>query len=134
HFLLQASTRAMEARAQALARLLIDVTQTDSVLMRRDGPARLRAGLPKQRPEVLFGAPPRWVRLLELGSRITTDLFEGPNLGYPYILREVRRSLIRLAAGQEVLDVRAGMGHLFVHAAHAGARQVLAFTGDEQEF
>jgi 23S rRNA (cytosine1962-C5)-methyltransferase len=133
HFVMHPSTRAMEARAQAIARLLIDVTQTDSVLMRRDGPMRARAGLPILRPEVLFGAPPRWARVLELGSRITTDLFEGRSMGYPYILREVRRSLIRLAPGQEVLDVRCGVGHLFVHAAQAGAKQVLAFTGDEDE-
>lgn len=133
HYVMQATTRAMEARAHSVARMLTDLTQADSVLLRSDGPGRHAAGLEMGRPQVLLGTPPRWTRVLELGARITTDLFEGRSLGYPYVMREARRMLLRLSSGASVLDVRSGIGHLFVHAARAGARQVLAFTGDEDE-
>jgi 23S rRNA (cytosine1962-C5)-methyltransferase len=133
HYVVQALTRAMEARAPAVARNLMEVSGAESILLRRDGPARARAGLPLARPHVLLGTPPRWTRVLELGARITTDLFEGPSVGYPYMLRETRRMLQRLCGGARVLDVNGGIGHLFIHAGRSGAKQILAFTADEGE-
>ena len=133
HYVMQALTRAMEARAQSVARTLVEVTGAESILLRRDGPARERAGLPIERPHVVVGTPPRWTRVLELGARITTDLFEGPSVGYPYVLRETRRMVQRLSGGARVLDVNCGVGHLFVHAGRSGAKQILAFTADEAE-
>ncbi len=133
HYVMQATTRPMEARAHMVARILADITQADSVLLRFDGPGRHQAGLKTGRPQVLIGTPPRWTRVLELGARTPTDLFEGRSAGYPYVLRETRRMLLRLSSGASVLDVRSGIGHLFVHAARAGARRVLAFTGDQDE-
>ncbi|MCI0569773.1 MAG: methyltransferase domain-containing protein [Myxococcaceae bacterium] len=133
HYLLQAQSRAMEARLPEVARALSEVVGSDSVIAREDGPARARAGLAPGRARVLTGKPPRWYRLRELGARMTVDLFQGSSLGYPYGLREVRRFLPRLSHGARVLDVGCGVGGLFVHAGLHGARQILAFEEDAEQ-
>jgi 23S rRNA (cytosine1962-C5)-methyltransferase len=133
HYLVQLHTRAMEARAVEITRALQEVVGAESVLVRNDGPTRKRGGLPLGRPHVQSGNPPRWLRLRELGVRLTVDLFSGSSLGYPYGLREVRRMLPRLTQGGRVLDLGCGVGGLFVHAGVGGARQVLAFEEDAEQ-
>ena len=127
HFVVQTLTRAMDARQTEITRALVEVTGASSVLLRNDTPRRKALGLPSQRPHVLFGTPPRWCRLLELGARFTVDLNYGVGTGYHYDQRELRRFVARLAQGGRVLDACCNVGGLFVHAGLHGARQILAF-------
>lgn len=135
HYVVQTSTRAMDARQAEISRSLQEVAGATSVLLRNDGPRRRASGLPPARPHVLAGAPPRWCRMLELGARFTVDLTYGPGPAYRYDLREARRFLQRLSRGARVLDVACGVGGLFVHAGLHGARSVVAFEahGDSVE-
>ena len=73
-----------------IARSLVEVLGARSVLLRNDGAQRARAGLELLRAHVLFGAPPRWTRILELSARLTVDLTVGQGTGYAYDLRQVR--------------------------------------------
>jgi 23S rRNA (cytosine1962-C5)-methyltransferase len=100
------------------------------IVDRYDSPRRRALGLEPKRPHVLYGNPPRWCRLLELGARFTVDLTYGLNTGYHYDQREVRRFLARLARDARVLDPCCNVGGLFVHAGLHGARQILAFDAD----
>lgn len=127
HFVVQTFTRAMDARLEAITRALVELAGVGSVLLRNDGPARARAGLPRARAHVLSGAPPRWLRVHELGARLTIDLFQGAGTGYPYAHRRVRQVVARLSRGARVLDPCCSVGGLFVHAGLSGARQVIAF-------
>ncbi|XXF75701.1 class I SAM-dependent methyltransferase [Myxococcaceae bacterium GXIMD 01537] len=130
HFVVQTFTRAMDARLQEIARAIVEVAGASSVLLRNDAPRRRLLGLAVQHPHVLYGTPPRWCRLLELGARFTVDLTYGLNTGYHYDQRELRRFVARLAHGARVLDPCCNVGGLFVHAGLHGARQVLAFDGN----
>jgi 23S rRNA (cytosine1962-C5)-methyltransferase len=129
HFVVQTLTRAMDARLEEITRAIVEVAGASSVLLRNDSPRRKQLGLAPQRPHVLYGTPPRWCRLLELGARFTVDLTYGQNTGYHYDQRELRRFLARLSNGARVLDPCCNVGGLFVHAGLHGARQILAFDG-----
>lgn len=131
HFVVQTWSRAMDTRVEEIARSLVEVMGANSVLLRNDSPRRELLGLPRQRPHVLFGTPPRWSRVLEMGARLTADLYAGPDTGFAYELREVRRLISRIAFGARVLDPAAGIGSQFVHAGRHGARSVLAFERDD---
>jgi 23S rRNA (cytosine1962-C5)-methyltransferase len=127
HYVVQTSSRAMDARVEELARSLVDSVNARSVLLRNDGGERAAQGLPAARPHVLFGTPPRWTRVLEMGARFSVDLHEGQGTGFFYDQREIRRAVRRLSAGARVLDPCCYIGGLFVHAGLEGARQILAF-------
>jgi 23S rRNA (cytosine1962-C5)-methyltransferase len=130
HFVLQTLTRAMDARIEEITRAIVEVAGAGSVLLRNDTRRRKLLGLEARRPHVLYGAPPRWCRLLELGARFTVDLTYGMNTGYHYDHRELRRFLARLSREARVLDPCCNVGGLFVHAGLHGARQILAFDSD----
>lgn len=130
HFVIQTLTRAMDARIEELTRAIVEVAGAGSVLLRNDSPRRKLLGLKPQRPHVLYGTPPRWCRVLELGARFTVDLTYGLNTGYQYDHRELRRFLARLSRDARVLDAACNVGGLFIHAGLHGARQLLAFDSD----
>ncbi len=130
HLVVQTLTRAMDTRAQEIARALAEVGGAESVLLRNDTSRRRQLGLPVQRPHALYGNPPRWTRVLELGARFTVDLTYGPGVGYPYDQRELRRFISRMSQGARVLDPSCHVGGLFVHAGRTGARSILAFDSD----
>ncbi len=130
HFVVQTFTRAMDARLEELTRAIVEVAGASSVLLRNDSPRRRHMGLAPQRPHVLYGTPPRWCRVLELGARFTVDLTYGLNTGYHYDHRELRRFLARLSRDARVLDVCCNVGGLFIHAGLHGARQMLAFDSN----
>lgn len=130
HFAVQTTTRAMDARLDEIARSLVEVCGARSILLRNDGTRRQAAGLKTERSRVLSGTPPRWTRLLELGARITLDLHQGAETGYSYALREVRRTVGRLARDARVLDPSCFVGGTIVQAGLQGARQIVAFSED----
>jgi len=130
HFVIQTLTRPMDARIEEITRAIVEVAGAGSVLLRNDSPRRRTLGLAPQRPHVLYGNPPRWCRLLELGARFTIDLTYGLNTGYHYDQRELRRFIARLSRDARVLDPCCNVGGLFVHAGLQGARQILAFDAD----
>jgi 23S rRNA (cytosine1962-C5)-methyltransferase len=132
HVVVQTTTRAMDARVEEIVRALGEVVDTDSVILRNDSPRRVRAGLPKDRSRVLAGAPPRWIRIRELGARLTIDLHQGFDTGYAYALREVRRTVARLSANARVLDPSCFVGGAVVQAGLHGARAIVAFARDPE--
>jgi len=130
HFVIQTLTRPMDARIGEITRAIVEVAGAGSVLLRNDTARRRALGLAPQRPHVLYGNPPRWCRLLELGARFTVDLTYGMNTGYHYDQREVRRFIARLSREARVLDPCCNVGGLFIHAGMHGAKQILAFDAD----
>jgi 23S rRNA (cytosine1962-C5)-methyltransferase len=130
HFVVQTLTRPMDARIEEITRAIVEVAGAGSVLLRNDSVRRRALGLAPQRPHVLYGNPPRWCRLLELGARFTIDLTYGLNTGYHYDQRELRRFVARLSREARVLDPCCNVGGLFVHAGLHGAKQILAFDSD----
>jgi 23S rRNA (cytosine1962-C5)-methyltransferase len=130
HFVVQTFTRAMDARVEEIARSLVEVLGARSVLLRNDSQRRAALKLPLTRPHVLYGTPPRWTRVLELGARFTIDLHAGLNTGFFYDHREVRKAIVQMSSGARVLDACCNVGGLFVHAGLHGAKSILAFEAD----
>lgn len=130
HYVIQTTSRAMDSRVDEIARSLVQVLGARSVLLRNDGTWRSASGLKTARPHVLFGAPPRWTRVLEMGARFTVDLFSGAGTGYFYDQRQIRRALIRMSHGARVLNPCSHVGGLFVHAGLHGAKSILALETD----
>lgn len=132
HFVVQTLSRAMDSRAEEIARSLVEVIDAESVLLKRDGPVRAAARLTPQRPHVLHGRPPRWTRVLELSARFTVDL-QSAGTAFPYERRELHRLIRHISAGARVLDIRCGLGDAFIHAGLHGARSVLALEPDADQ-
>lgn len=130
HYVIQTTSRAMDSRVEEIARALVQVLGARSVLLRNDGDGRTAAGLASARPHVLFGTPPRWTRVLEMGARFTVDLFSGHGTGYFYDQRQVRRAIMRMSQGARVLNPCCYVGGHFVHAGLHGAKSILAFDVD----
>jgi 23S rRNA (cytosine1962-C5)-methyltransferase len=130
HFAVQTTTRAMDARNEEITRSLVEVAGARSVILRNDTARREAVGLKREQPRVLLGSPPRWTRLLELGARISFDLHRGLETGYTYSLREVRRTVGRLAQHAYVLDPSCFVGGTILQAGLHGARQIAAFAED----
>ena len=130
HFVVQTFSRPMDARVEEIARALVDSVAAVSILLRNDRPKRADLGLAVGRPHVLYGAPPRWARVMELGARFIADIQYGLNTGYFYDQREVRRFISRVAQGARVLDPCCFTGANFIHAGLRGAKQIVAFDSD----
>lgn len=128
HFAVQTTTRAMDARIEELTRSLAEVAGARTIMLRNDTQRRRRAGLEPERARVLYGAPPRWTRILELSARITIDLHQGPETGYSYALREVRKAVGRLAQNARVLDPSCSVAGTVIQAGLHGARSISAFA------
>lgn len=130
HYVMRTFTRAMDARAGDIARILADTLGASSVLLRNDSHKRVTLGLPSQSPHVLYGTPPRWTRVLEMGGRFSVDLYSGAGTGFFYDQRDVRRLIGTMARDARVLDPCCGIGGLFVHAGLHGARTITAFDSN----
>lgn len=130
HYVMRTFTRAMDARAHDIARILTDTVGATSVLLRNDSHKRVMLGLESQRPHVLYGSPPHWTRVLELGARFSVDLFGGAGTGFFFDQRDVRRLISTLSRDARVLDPCCGIGGLFVHAGLHGARTITAFDSN----
>jgi 23S rRNA (cytosine1962-C5)-methyltransferase len=134
HFSIQTTTRSMDARIEEVARVLMEIADARSVLLRNDSTRRSRVGLdPERSGRVLEGTPPRWTRVLELSARLSVDLQKGPGTGYNYSLRELRRIIARLSPGAVVLDPACLVGGTAVQAGLHGARRIIAFAPDADD-
>lgn len=92
----------------------------EHVLLRGEGQARLREGLPK-RVEWLLGRKDRTI-IEEGHARFIVDVSGGQKTGFYLDQRENRKELERyVERGDRVLDVFASTGGFGIHAAVAGA-------------
>lgn len=130
HFSLQTMTRAMDARIEEITRTLVEIAGARSVMLRNDSAVRLQGGLSVDRSRVLYGAPARWIRIQELGARLTVDLHQGAGTSYTYAMHEVRRTVGRLARDARVLDPSCFLGGTIIQAGMHGARQIFAYAED----
>lgn len=120
----QALSAGMDRRLQVVASVLREVLGATSVVERNDAPLRRLEGLP-ERVGVLAGPdpPPLVVRLA--GARIGVDALRGQKTGAFLDQRENRPAAARHARGVRVYDAFCNSGGFGIHAALAGAEQVV---------
>ncbi|MBE3562700.1 MAG: class I SAM-dependent rRNA methyltransferase [Hydrogenibacillus schlegelii] len=129
----------MDVRRDWIREALVAAFLPRAIVLRNDVPVREKEGLP-QEVGLLYGEAPEAVEVREHGLVFRVDVFRGQKTGYFYDQRENRAALKPLmigwgpdnAAGAEVLDCFSHTGAFAVHAAHYGARRVLAVDASEE--
>jgi 23S rRNA (cytosine1962-C5)-methyltransferase len=121
---LQVQTLAMERRTDLLLAALGELLDPEEVILRNDASIRRLEGLPLE-VRTRSGRPwePRWETID--GFDYWLDLQQGQKTGFYLDQREQHRVVARHCAGRRVLDAFCNQGAFALHAACAGAAEVL---------
>jgi 23S rRNA (cytosine1962-C5)-methyltransferase len=120
----QIQTLAMEKRAALLGDILAEVFRPAEIIFRNDAPIRRLEGLSLE-VHTRSGAPwePRWVAID--GFDYWLDLQGGQKTGFYLDQRRQHAAIAKYCAGARVLDAFCNQGAFALHAARAGAAEVL---------
>jgi 23S rRNA (cytosine1962-C5)-methyltransferase len=124
HLVLQTLTLGMEVRIEAICEALERLIQPQAIVARNDVGIRSLEGLPHEK-KVLRGSLETPVEVWESDIRFRVDPWEGQKTGFYLDQRENRCTLQPLLAGERVLDAFCYTGAWALHAARAGAREVV---------
>jgi 23S rRNA (cytosine1962-C5)-methyltransferase len=122
---LQTLTVGMEQRQGLLVDAIREVLAPRCVVERNDVSVRKLEGLPL-RTGALFGPAPTPFEISVHGVRQVVDVLEGQKTGLYLDQLDAYPRVARHAAGRRVLDCFSNQGGFALHAARAGARQVVA--------
>ncbi len=127
---IQINVAGFERLADMLIAALQEATGVVTVVRRNESAARALEGLGGE--DVIVGPPPDGpVRLEEAGVTFFADITGGQKTGWFYDQRDNRRFVAGLSAGARVLDVYCHTGGFALHAACAGAADVVAIDRSE---
>ncbi len=124
HLVLQALTLGMELRTEAICEALESLMQPQAIVARNDVGIRTLEGLPLEK-KVLRGSLQAPVAIWENDLRFHIDPWEGQKTGFYLDQRENRCALRAVLNGARVLDAFCYSGAWALHAARAGAKEVL---------
>jgi 23S rRNA (cytosine1962-C5)-methyltransferase len=121
---LQIQTLAMDQRAQLITDLLAELLSPAEIIVRNDAHIRKLEGLPLG-VHTRSGKSwePRWEKID--GFDYWLDLQSGQKTGFYLDQREQHAVLAKHCAGKRVLDAFCNQGPFALHAARAGATEVL---------
>jgi 23S rRNA (cytosine1962-C5)-methyltransferase len=120
----QVQTLAMERRTDLLLAALGELLDPEEVILRNDASIRRLEGLPLEvRTRSGLSWEPRWETID--GFDYWLDLQQGQKTGFYLDQREQHRVVARHCAGRRVLDAFCNQGAFALHAARAGAAEVL---------
>jgi len=120
----QIQTLALEKRSAAIGDLLQELLAPTEIIYRNDASIRRLEGLPLS-VSTRSGRTwaPRWVRID--GFEYWLDLQQGQKTGFYLDQRVQHAAVARFCAGKRVLDAFCNQGAFGLHAARAGASEVL---------
>jgi len=127
----QIQTLAMEKRAVLIGDLLAELLKPAEIIFRNDATIRRLEGLPLE-IHTRSGADwsPRWVNIA--GIDYWLDLQAGQKTGF-YLDQQAQHPLLaKYCAGKRVLDAFCNQGPFALHAAKAGANEVLGLDSAEE--
>lgn len=121
---LQVQTLAMELRTDLIVELLAELLSPAEIIVRNDAHIRKLEGLPLGVHTRSGKAwEPRWEKID--GFDYWLDLQSGQKTGFYLDQREQHAVLAKYCAGKRVLDAFCNQGPFALHAARAGAKEVL---------
>jgi 23S rRNA (cytosine1962-C5)-methyltransferase len=127
----QFTSLGLAQRREMLADLLLELAEPAGIELRTErGIGRLE-GLELQDGPLRGQVPTEPIIIEEDGLRFLVHLAEGQKTGFYLDQRENRRAVARLAPGRRVLDAFCYTGGFGLHAARAGAREVLGVDVSE---
>ena len=120
----QIQSLAMEKHATLIGDLLNEIVRPAEIIFRNDAPIRRYEGLPLE-VHTRSGRPwePRWVTID--GFDYWLDLQNGQKTGFYLDQRVQHAAVAKYCAGKRVLDAFCNQGAFALHAARAGATEVL---------
>jgi 23S rRNA (cytosine1962-C5)-methyltransferase len=123
---LQFTGLGLAQRRELLVPLLVDLAEPEGIYLRTErGIGRLEGLELEDGP--LWGQVPSGPTVIEEGGvRFLVNVAEGQKTGFYLDQRDNRRAVAGLAAGRRVLDAFCYTGGFGLHAARAGAREVIA--------
>ena len=126
----QIQTLAMEKRAALVGDVLADCVRPAEILFRNDGPIRRLEGLPLE-VHTRSGQPwaARWQAIG--GFDYWLDLQGGQKTGFYLDQRHQHAAVAKYCRGARVLDAFCNQGAFALHAARAGASEVLGLDSAE---
>lgn len=126
----QVQTLAMEKRTAVLGDVLDEVLKPAEIIFRNDGPIRRLEGLPLE-VHTRSGKPwePRWLRIESVDYWL--DLQSGQKTGFYLDQRYQHAAVAKYCRGARVLDAFCNQGAFALHAARAGATEVLGLDSAE---
>jgi 23S rRNA (cytosine1962-C5)-methyltransferase len=124
HLVLQALTLGMDLRLEAICEALEGLIQPQAIVARNDVGIRTLEGLGLEK-KLLRGTLQAPVEIWEQDVRFRVDPWEGQKTGFYLDQRENRCSLRPLLRSRRVLDAFCYSGAWGLHAARAGATEVL---------
>lgn len=128
---LQIQTLAMDAVAERLARLVMEIAGVAEVIFRNDSNLRRLEGLDQVvRTHSGQNWAPRWTNID--GFDYWLDLQHGQKTGFYLDQREQHAVVAKYCAGKRVLDAFCNQGSFALHAARAGAKEVLGLDSAEE--
>lgn len=127
---LQIQTLAMEKAAGLLDRALVAALAPAEIIHRNDAPIRRLEGLPSEvRTRSGKAWEPRWLKID--GFDFWLDLQGGQKTGFYLDQRPQHGAIEKYCAGRRVLDAFCNQGAFALHAARAGAAEVLGLDSAE---
>ena len=124
HLVLQTLTLGMELRSELICEALESLFHPHAIVARNDVGIRSLEGLPLEK-KLLRGSLQVPVEISEADLRFQVDPWEGQKTGFYLDQRENRWALRPFLQGQRVLDAFCYTGAWALHAARAGATEVL---------
>jgi 23S rRNA (cytosine1962-C5)-methyltransferase len=126
----QVQTLAMEKRSALVGDVLAELVKPAEIVFRNDGPIRRLEGLPLEVHTRSGRAwEPRWVRIQ--GFEYWLDLQGGQKTGFYLDQRWQHQAVAKYCHGARVLDAFCNQGAFALHAARAGAAEVLGIDSAE---
>lgn len=128
---MQITSLAIANRREMIADLLAELRRPEGVYLRTErGIGRLE-GLELQDGLLRGSVPAEPVTISENGLHFLVNVAEGQKTGFYLDQRDNRSAVARLAVGRRVLDGFCYTGGFALHAAHAGAIEVLGIDASE---
>ncbi|MDO8542796.1 MAG: class I SAM-dependent rRNA methyltransferase [Opitutaceae bacterium] len=126
----QIQTLAMEKRGALISDALAEIVRPSEIIFRNDAPIRRLEGLPLE-VHTRSGDPwaPRWTRID--GFDYWLDLQGGQKTGFYLDQRAQHLAIEKYCSGARVLDAFCNQGAFALHAARAGAAEVLGLDSAE---
>jgi 23S rRNA (cytosine1962-C5)-methyltransferase len=127
----QFTSLALAQRREMLTELLVEVLKPKGVYLRTERGIGKLEGLELQDGLIWGEEPAGPVEIEENGLRFLVNLREGQKTGYYLDQRDNRQAVARFAGGRRVLDAFCYSGGFGLHAARAGAAEVLGVDASE---
>lgn len=127
----QFTSLGLARRRDMLADLLNDLVYPEGIFLRTERGIGKLEGLELQDGPLRGNPPPGQVTIEEHGLRFLVNLPEGQKTGFYLDQRDNRQAVAGYASGRRVLDAFCYTGGFGLHAARAGAREVLGIDVSE---